>query len=270
MGNPPYKSQRQSLYLRENKTFLKEEFQSIGVHNMYSLFIYKGIQLLKEGGILSMIVQDSFLSNVYYKRFRKYLLKNTEIKEIILAPRRLFHKGKADVRTAILTIVKKDPSDSEHSMKLIDRLMDQNYSEPENERVQYLPQKTFESIPDHNFAINIPMEILSLFKTPYTALGDIVKIGTGISTGNDRYFLRTANEVANKEGWIPFYKNGGAKDAWYYSPKYYIHEDWPLQKQLHPNFTTRNPLYFYHEGITCSSMGVEFSAAYLPKGSLFG
>ncbi|KHE68802.1 class I SAM-dependent DNA methyltransferase, partial [Halobacillus sp. BBL2006] len=141
IGNPPYKSKRQSTYLQENKDYLSKEFQSIGIHNMYSLFIYKGLQQLKRGGVLSMIVQDSFLSNVYYKRFRKYLLQHTEIKEIILAPRRLFHKGKADVRTAILTLIKKYPSDinPEHKMKLIDRLIDQNYFEPMDEQVQHLP-----------------------------------------------------------------------------------------------------------------------------------
>ncbi|KHE68039.1 TaqI-like C-terminal specificity domain-containing protein, partial [Halobacillus sp. BBL2006] len=134
----------------------------------------------------------------------------------------------------------------------------------------HLPQKFFETIPNQNFAINVPVEILSLFHPTYTTLGDVVKIGTGISTGNDRYFLRAASEVADKDEWIPFYKNGGVKDAWYYPPKYYIHEDWPLQKEKHSTFTTRNPSYFYREGITCSSMGVEFSAAYLPRGSLFG
>ncbi|MFZ0474292.1 MAG: N-6 DNA methylase [Halobacillus sp.] len=274
IGNPPYKSKRQSSYLLENKKYLSEEFQEVGIHNLYTLFIYKGIQKLKDGGILTMIVQDSFLSNVYYKNFRKYVLDHTEIKEIILAPRRLFHKGKADVRTCILTL-KKRPSllidrNHTHTMRLIDRLADQEYTNPPNESVQYMNQIHFENNPNYNYSINVPIEILSLFHTPYVPLGDVVKIVTGISTGNDKYFLREQSEVINYEDWLPFYKNGGSKDAWYYEPKYYIHKNWPQYKNVHSNFMVRNPSYYYKEGITCSSMGVEFSAAYLPPGSLFG
>ncbi len=36
------------------------------------------------------------------------------------------------------------------------------------------------------------------------------------------------------------------------------------------NFTIRNLSLLYQQGITCSSMGVEFSACYLPKNSTYG
>ncbi|TGB02746.1 Eco57I restriction-modification methylase domain-containing protein [Halobacillus salinus] len=271
IGNPPYKSKRQSTYFTDNKLFLAEQFREIGVHNMYSLFIYKGLQMLKDNGILSMIVQDSFLTNVYYKHFRKYLLSHTELKEIILAPRRLFHHGKADVRTAILTLQKKKGHvDSEHTVRLVDRLSQQEYSNPPKERVQYLAQTTFNKLPNYNFAVNVPEEILHLFQVRYTPLEKVVPIKTGISTGDDGQFLKREEEIEDLDEWIPFYKNGGAKDAWYYPPKFYLHRDWDTHSKKYEKFTLRNPTYFYREGITCSSMGVKFSAAYLPEGSLFG
>lgn len=271
IGNPPYKSKRQSTYFTENKTFLAEQFKDIGVHNMYSLFIYKGLQLLKENGILSMIVQDSFLTNVYYKHFRNYLLKNAEIKEIILAPRRLFHHGKADVRTSILTLQKKKTHKEEnHVVRLVDRLTYQQYENPPRERVQYLSQQIFEELPNYNFAVNVPNEILELFQSNYKPLERVVPIKTGISTGNDKKFLKKEDEIKSKDEWIPFYKNGGSKDEWYYPPRYYLHQDWPIHNRENDNFTLRNSSYFYKEGITCSSMGVKFSASYLPEGSLFG
>ncbi|MGP4059310.1 Eco57I restriction-modification methylase domain-containing protein [Halobacillus sp. H74] len=272
IGNPPYKSKRQSEYFLENNEFIKKQFGSIGVHNLYSLFIHKGIQALKPGGILTMIVQDSFLTNVYYKNFRHYLLSQTQIKEIALAPRRLFHKGKADVRTAILILKKKEAGEDENGslMKLVDRLDNQFYETPLTKNVQYLNQKHFESLPGYNFAINVPFEILQHFQMPYQKFGDVIEGGTGISTGNDRHFLRKYEQIDNFKEWIPFYKNGGVNDGWYYAPKYYIHKDWQIQQEGHPNFTIRNSAFFYRKGITCSSMGVGFSAAYLPKNSLFG
>ncbi|MCA0971175.1 BREX-1 system adenine-specific DNA-methyltransferase PglX [Halobacillus litoralis] len=269
IGNPPYKSKRQSSYFTENRDVLAEQFQDIGVHNMYSLFIYKGLQLLKEGGILTMIVQDSFLTNVYYKHFRNYLLNHSEIQEVILAPRRLFHHGKADVRTSILTI-KKAPAKDGHTVRLVDRLTYQQYENPPETSVQYLPQTVFKKLPNYNFAINVPEEVLELFRSHYKPLEHIVPIKTGVSTGNDGRFLRKADEITDAEDWIPFYKNGGAKDGWYYPPKHYIHKDWRSLSQNEKKFTIRNPSYLYQEGITCSSMGVKFSASYLPKGSLFG
>lgn len=270
IGNPPYKSKRQSSYFTNNKQFLTKEFEQIGIHNLYSLFIYKGIQLLKENGILTMIIQDSFLTNVYYKHFRDYLLKNTEMLEITLAPRRLFHEGKADVRTSIFTIRKRKPKNSEHSIRLVDRLQNQNYFNPPEKRVQYLPQSYYTTLPNSNFAINVPVTILDLFQESYTPLGDIVKIGTGISTGKDRFFLRKAEEIAGNDDWVPFYKNGGKKDAWYYEPRCFIHKDWSYHHKKYPTYSVRNSDYFFKEGITCSSMGVKFSASYLPTGCLFG
>ncbi|UOQ45202.1 BREX-1 system adenine-specific DNA-methyltransferase PglX [Halobacillus salinarum] len=273
IGNPPYKSKRESVYFKENKRFLTQQFKEVGIPNLYVLFIYKGLQMLKDYGVLSMIVQDSFLTNVYYKQFREYLLTHTEIKEIILAPRRLFHKRKADVRTAILTLVKKPPSevDAEQGMKLIDRQFSEHYHAPPAGRMQILEQKTFQNLPGFNYAVNVPSEILNLFQNGYTSLGSVVKGGTGVSTGNDRHFLSKPEEISSEDkDWIPFYKNGGVKDAWYYRPKYYIHKNWRKEAEQHSQFTVRNPAYFYKEGITCSSMGIEFSAAYLPPGSLFG
>ncbi|MGR9048344.1 HsdM family class I SAM-dependent methyltransferase [Halobacillus faecis] len=271
IGNPPYKSKRQSPYFSENRERIQREFGKVGIHNLYSLFIHKGIQCLKPGGVMTMIVQDSFLTNIYYKSFREFLLKETEIKEIVLAPRRLFHKGKADVRTAIITLKKRDieavPSTQ---MRLVDRLKDQDYDDPPENHIQYLSQQTFEQMPANNFAINVPEDILSHFESPYRTLGSVLKGGTGISTGDDRFFLRSFQDGHVPPEWIPFYKNGGRKDAWYYEPKYYIHKNWPDYVESNTNFTVRNRSYFYQRGITCSSMGVDFSAALLPEGSLFG
>ncbi|ELK48188.1 UNVERIFIED_CONTAM: N-6 DNA methylase [Halobacillus marinus] len=272
VGNPPYKSKRQSDYFTENKKAITARYGGIGVHNLYSLFIHNGIKLLKPGGVLTMIVQDSFLTNVYYRKFRAYLLEKTIIKEIVLAPRRLFHKGKADVRTAILTLKKKEGNERQEDMvmKLVDRLETQEYQNITEDKIQYLKQAHFHDLPNNNFAVNVPEEILAHFLRPHEELGNVLKGGTGISTGNDTLFLRRREDVKDDQEWLPFYKNGGVKDAWYYEPKFYIHKDWEDNEAIYPSFTVRNRAYFYRRGITCSSMGVDFSAAYLPENSLFG
>ncbi|MFD1019932.1 HsdM family class I SAM-dependent methyltransferase [Thalassobacillus hwangdonensis] len=269
IGNPPYKSKRQSDYIKKNQHYLETLFNPIGIQNMYSMFVFHALQQLKPNGVLCMIVQDSFLTNVYYKKFRQYLINEVNIEEITLAPRKLFHRTKADVRSAILVLTKKEPSSP---AKLVDRLRNENYADVSENKVQYLDQNKFFDLPRYNFAINVPEELFRLFSPSTKRLEHVVDGGAGISTGNDKLFLRQLSELPKDErsDWIPFYKSGGLKDGWFYQPTVYIHKDWEKQAEEHKNFLVRNKQFYYREGITCSSMGVPFSAAYLPKGALFG
>jgi len=96
-----------------------------------------------------------------------------------------------------------------------------------------------------------------------------VEGGTGISTGNDRKFLKRREEVENNPNWVPYYKNG-ARRAYWYNPEYFIERDYKKYSTTIKNYLVRNEKYFFKEGISCSSVGVRFSAAYMPAGSLFG
>ena len=302
IGNPPYKSKRESVYIQENRSRLDMQFKDVGIQNMYSMFVVHAIRSLREGGVLCVIVQDSFLTNVYYKNFRKYVVDNCLIHEITLAPRRLFHPKNADVRTAILILEKRTGEinaarRAAHVMHLVDRLPDeQSYHCPGINRVQRIEQKYFMQMDNHTFFINVPKCIIEIFQTTGTRLGDIVGGGTGISTGNDAKFLRKSNEPdrvgrnpgqpstdasgdtfgapnpdnGSDDAWVPFYKNGGAGDAWFYETPYLIGRDWKTASMNNKDFLARNAEYYFREGITCSSMGIEFSAAYLPPGCLFG
>lgn len=274
IGNPPYKSKRESNYIKQNRHRLERQFKEIGIQNMYSMFIVHAIRRLREGGILCFIVQDSFLTNVYYKNFRRFLVENCLIHEITLAPRRLFHQHDADVRTAILILEKctgMDKSDvrASHGMKLVDRLTDEaEYLNPPKSKIQLIAQKAFIDMDQHNFFINVPEPIIDIILTAEKQLGDVVEGGTGISTGHDARFLRKVTD-GNPE-WVPFYKNGGFKDDWYYETPYQISRDWQTPSRQHKGFLARNSDFYFREGITCSSMGIAFSAAYLPPGCLFG
>ena len=276
IGNPPYKSKRESDYIKQNRHLLEQQFNEIGIQNMYSMFIVHAIRRLREGGILCFIVQDSFLTNVYYKNFRRFLLENCLIHEITLAPRRLFHQHNADVRTAILILEKCTGTDkgdvrAAHVMKLVDRLTDEaEYKNPPKSKVQVIAQKAFIEMDQHNFFINVPEPVIDIIVTAEKRLGDVVEGGTGISTGHDARFLRKVTVTDGNPEWVPFYKNGGFKDAWYYETPYQIRRDWQTPSRQYKDFLARNSDFYFREGITCSSMGIEFSAAYLPPGCLFG
>lgn len=78
VGNPPYFS-KNNLNNQEKKTF-KEIIT--GRVNIYSLFIYKCIGMLKPSGKLIFVIPTSLLSSKYFEKLRYYIHKTCDIEEI--------------------------------------------------------------------------------------------------------------------------------------------------------------------------------------------
>ena len=274
IGNPPYSS-NECDYIKQHREHLRKKFYPIAPSNLYSLFCVSALRHLKEGGIMSVIILDSFVSNVYYKPFREYLLNTCKIKEILLAPRRLFHKENADVRTAILTMEKcSGPLNAEernnNTAKLIDRVeTEEEYQNPKQDSIQTVKQGYFFKMPESTFFVNLPQKILDLITETKTKLDEYLGGGTGISTGNDGKFLKPTSEVKNNPKWVGYYKNG-IRGAYHYEPTMFIEKDYKKHAEKVSNFMLRNEQFFFKEGITCSSVGVNFSDSYMPPGNLFG
>ncbi len=279
IGNPPFKSRRNNIYMKKHQRELEKKYGFVGLYNLYSLFVVNAIRHLKNEGVLCFIIEDAFLTNRYYYRFRKFLLENCKILEIILAPWRLFHGSNADVRTAIIALQKRKGTspfkkmplkeEKKHKIRLVDRLANENeYRNPP--RVQSVPQIEFHQMPDLKFFVGVPKSIIRLVQNHSTSFGDIAKGGTGISTGNDHKYLRLTEEVKNNPDWVGFYKSG-KRTPYYYRTPYYIEKNYQKNVVADPkNFLVRNEQFYFREGITCSSVGRRFSAAYLPSGNLFG
>jgi type I restriction-modification system DNA methylase subunit/REP element-mobilizing transposase RayT len=82
IGNPPYVPTEHISGL--DKIFLEKTFDSaFGRINLYPIFYEKGIDLLKERGILGFITPYTILKNQYYKEARKYILENSKIIELV-------------------------------------------------------------------------------------------------------------------------------------------------------------------------------------------
>jgi adenine-specific DNA-methyltransferase len=95
IGNPPY---------FETKV-TKEEFPEIinGRVNIYSLFIYKSINLLAENGQIRFIIPSSILTSKYFTKIREYIVKHTEVVDIIkFKDDNLFDKVKQNVIILVL------------------------------------------------------------------------------------------------------------------------------------------------------------------------
>ena len=72
IGNPPYVRQEQITSI---KPYLKEKYIVYsGVADLYVYFFEKGINLLKENGIFTIIVSNKFTKAGYAKKLREFLL----------------------------------------------------------------------------------------------------------------------------------------------------------------------------------------------------
>lgn len=268
ISNPPYNC-HESEYISKNKNELKSIFGDIGTFNMYSIFLSAILDIAKEGAILGIITLDSFLSHKSYYKLREKILKYCIIHDVIPAPTDLFTSQGADVRTSILILEKTSRKELQGDINISERAINSNIF---NEK---LTNTSFKKIPISRlilnskvdfseFLIDIPESIIKLFSEK--RIGDYFKCITGISTGNDKEFL--SKSISNKHS-IPFYKNPG-NNKFFTQPNNFIIDDYLIKSKIIKNFIVRNKQFIGKSGITCSSMGVEFSACYLPKNSAFG
>ncbi|MCS6820920.1 MAG: Eco57I restriction-modification methylase domain-containing protein, partial [Microscillaceae bacterium] len=81
IGNPPYISNK------EIKPLQKEFFQTYQTaklqYDLFSLFIEKSVILLRQNGIGSYIIPDSFLARSTFKTIREYLYHNTTLYKLL-------------------------------------------------------------------------------------------------------------------------------------------------------------------------------------------
>ncbi|GAB6170201.1 hypothetical protein JCM1393_26610 [Clostridium carnis] len=266
--NPPYNCHEVN-YIRANKEKLKYFFSDVGVYNMYSMFISSVIDLAKDRAVIGIITHDSFFYAKSYKKLRKKILETCTIHEITMCPTNLFKNQGADVRTSILIlqkgvdnqrkiVVNNRPSNIKNFYSILENNLNSNFKGNFNLEDIILKNDNLE------FIIECPLEIRILFNS--YRLGDIYKCVTGISTGDDKKFL-SLNKVEPYT--IPFYKNPG-KDRFYTDKCIYLHNDFlNLEKKLE-TFIVRNKNLLYKGGISCSSMGVDFTACILPENSTYG
>lgn len=266
IANPPYNCHELD-YIKDNKSELKKLFGNVGAHNMYSMFLSAIVDCAKEGALIGVIVSDSFLTATMHSGLRQQILDSCSIHQLILCPNDLFWSQKADVRTCIMVLQKGKQfqekvkvSNRPKNAKDLKRILEaKDFLEVEVEEIVLSKKKRA-----NQFIIDIDKDILSLFQNP--RIGEVFDCITGISTGNDKKYL----SKEKKQGFeIPFYKNPGSK-KFVTTEDAFLIDHFMDESLIVKDFMVRNKKFVFNEGITCSSMGLPFSACYLPENSTFG
>lgn len=270
IANPPYNCHEVS-FIQDNKERLKLSFSDVGVYNMYSMFISAIIDLAKDGAVIGLITHDSFFTAKSHEALRKKIIDKCAIHEITMCPTDLFLSQGADVRTSIIILQK--GKENQYDVNINNRPLNTNeLKETLNRNIngEFIKKYSIADITLHNekdnleFIIECPDDIKALFNEK--RLEELYKCITGISTGNDKLYI---SENMKEPYIIPFYKNPGS-DRFYTNKVLYLHKDFLKFHKEIKNFTVRNQSLLYKPGITCSSMGVEFTASKLPSNCTFG
>jgi hypothetical protein len=265
IANPPYNCHEVD-YIRSRKSQLVSMYGT-SVLNMYSMFLKSIIEMAPEGCVIGVIVHDSFLTARGHSELRSYIRDNCAVHDIHLCPTSLFLDQGADVRTCLLVLQKGVPQK--------DAICVSNRPASILEFKERLKNKTFvqvtskhlllsEDRDNNEFIIGVPEEIRALFSGK--RLSEFAPCITGISTGNDKKYL---SPVKTKSHGIPFYKNP-AKRRFYTEPDAFLISDFLEEERKVKNFMVRNKDYMFRGGLSCSSMGIHFSAALLPADGAFG
>jgi adenine-specific DNA-methyltransferase len=208
IANPPYGAW-QDL---EKRAVLKKMYPDLYAKESYALFLFRCIELLKEDGILSFIIPDTFLNLHMHKAIRRHILTKTKIVELSLFPSSFFpgvNFGYANL--SIITLIKKN-----NQMECLSNRFNvlTNFSnvdqlaevKKEELKVYSFSQQEIFSNPDYAFLISDNSSVSKAINEVTLKVGDIANCVTGFYSGDDKTYLQV-NSADLKNG-----KNYGLVD----------------------------------------------------------
>jgi len=195
IANPPYGAWQD--YEKRNK--LKKLFPDIYAKETYTLFLYRCIEILKDSGILSFIIPDTFLNIHMHKAIRKYILTKTKILELALFPSSFFpgvNFGYANLSIITLQKCNNKKECLDNSFKIINGFTNvEQLANIKNDKpkVRSFFQNEIYNNSDHAFFIADNSKIIDTINNTEVKIGDIAHCVTGFYSGNDKKFLQVIN-----------------------------------------------------------------------------
>jgi type I restriction-modification system DNA methylase subunit len=108
IGNPPYVLCQPSNTNLDVLSYFKANYEVASYKiDLFHLFIEKSIKLLKEGGYLGLITPNTYFTNKYISKLRKFILQSCEIKQIVMFDKGVFQDASVDTSIIILKKSKK-------------------------------------------------------------------------------------------------------------------------------------------------------------------
>ena len=192
IANPPYGAWQDY----DKRVILKKMYSELYAKESYALFLYRCIELLKEDGILSFIIPDTFLNLHMHKSIRKHILTKTKIIELALFPSSFFPGVNFGYANLSIITLQKSSNQNEINKNLfkvktnflnVEQLINTNEN---NLKVYKFSQNEILENSDYAFLISDNSHISHIINNSKLKLGDIANCVTGFYSGNDKKFLK--------------------------------------------------------------------------------
>lgn len=300
VANPPYGAWQDY----EKRVILKKMYPDLYAKESYGLFLYRCIELLKEDGILSFIIPDTFLNLHMHRALRSHILTKTQIVELALFPSSFFpgvNFGYANL--SIITLKKKNDYKEciNNTFTVINGFSDVEQLGNINDtnlKTYALNQKDVFNNSDHAFLIVENNNVLKLINQSKYKVGDIADCVTGFYSGDDKRFLKVVSsdlkngknyDLVNPESINKDYKNNpnildGIEGEQHFIPivkggniKYLKPENWFMNwgKEAVQHYRSdkkarfQNPKYYFKFGIGVPMISSSNITASLIENKLF-
>jgi hypothetical protein len=196
VGNPPYFTitlgKKQEIADEKELQFYETIFSETFEYkiNTFCLFTHKALLLTAENGYFSYIIPNTFLSNFYMKKLRKYILDNYSLKEILDLKYKVFDEAETGGNTIPIVLKRHEASTTSISVissktEFTNRTFDK----------KIVSQNIFNEMPDIKFLTDLNIiKMLSKTKENCDLIGDLAIIYQGIITGDNKRFISNIKE----------------------------------------------------------------------------
>lgn len=233
IGNPPYVNvEKIDKVIKDNIHLFETAYQKF---DLYVLFFEKGLQLLREDGIISFITSNKFMSQGYGLLLRQLFLKK-EINLLVNFNYDIFES--ATVRTCITQIRNCAPSEN-NIIRVIDVASKQDAHKFINRLSVDLSQNIFLTTEENNFRINLTVDkinILNHIREESVAVEDICSVNYGLRPSSEVLGLKKdafIYENNPKGKYVPYFEG---KDMGYWFVKYSRYIDYQPSVMYNPMF----------------------------------
>lgn len=202
IANPPYGGWQDY----EKRKKLKKLYNNFYTKETYTLFLHRSIDVTKPGGKIVFIIPDTFLNLHMHKRFRKFLLTVTKIKEIKLFPSSFFPDVAFGYSGLCIVTLEKCLSKKEcldNTIKIYQGFNKaQDLTNPNKAKYNTFQQREVYNNIDHTFFMTSNTKVTNLINNHKTKLANIADCVTGFYSGNNKKFLKVkSRDVKRSNGY---------------------------------------------------------------------
>ena len=187
IGNPPYVESR-DIDDEQWNFYRSKYFSAHKRFDLSVLFVERAIQVLKNHGLLGMIISNKFTVSDYGYGIRKHILENCKIKQIIDVSNIDVFRDASTYPYIIILQKERDKTERDTNIIRVKRVSaDRELKSTEG--FYEINQTSFLKSPNHIFSLDFTAEVTRILdKVNFStkALGEICEMKDGIHTGNVR------------------------------------------------------------------------------------